>query len=134
MQSNDPITPTRPEFLRLARTHTLIPVYRRLTADLETPVSAFLRLAADEPECFLLESVENGEKVGRYTFMGIRPYRKITARGNSIHLLENGKQRTKLRLDVSRPDGAAPIEIAGGRRDRHLRTRCDAARTARTAS
>ena len=64
--------------------HTLVPVYRTLTADLETPVSAFLRLAADEPESFLLESVEGGEKVGRYTFIGTRPYRKILARGSSI--------------------------------------------------
>src|SRR5258708_3101133 len=47
--------PALPEFLKLARTHTLIPVCRRLVADLETPVSAFLRLAADEPESFLLE-------------------------------------------------------------------------------
>jgi anthranilate synthase component 1 len=94
MQSNDPITPSRQEFLRLARTHTLVPVYRRLTADLETPVSAFLRLAADEPESFLLESVENGEKIGRYTFMGVRPYRKITARGTDIHMVEKGRHRT----------------------------------------
>ena len=53
----------RKEFLALAREHTLVPVVRRLTADLETPVSAFLRLAWDEPECFLLESVENGQQV-----------------------------------------------------------------------
>lgn len=94
MQSSDPIAPARPEFLRLARSHTLVPVYRRLTADLETPVSAFLRLAADEPESFLLESVENGEKVGRYTFMGVRPYRKIVARGTDIQLTEKGRQRS----------------------------------------
>ena len=78
------ISPSRAEFLRLAATHTLVPVYRTLTADLETPVSAFLRLAADEPQSFLLESVEGGEKVGRYTFIGIRPYRTILSRGSSI--------------------------------------------------
>ncbi len=49
--------PSRAEFLQLARTHTLVPVYRTLTADLETPVTAFLRLADNEPEAFLLESV-----------------------------------------------------------------------------
>ena len=53
--------PTSTNSLTLARTHTLVPVYRTVAADLETPVSAFLRLAADEPECFLLESVEGGE-------------------------------------------------------------------------
>ncbi len=89
--SNDISTPNRAAFLRLARTHTLVPVYRTLTADLETPVSAFLRLAADEPECFLLESVEGGEKVGRYTFIGVRPYRKILAHGNQIEVSEQGK-------------------------------------------
>ncbi|HEV2618343.1 MAG TPA: chorismate-binding protein, partial [Acidobacteriaceae bacterium] len=61
-----------------------MPVYRVVTADLETPVSAFLRLAADEPEAFLFESVEGGEHVGRYTFIGIEPYKKITARGSAI--------------------------------------------------
>src|SRR5450755_2441872 len=94
MRSPLPSTPLRPEFLRLARAHTLVPVYRRLTADLETPVSAFLRLAADEPECFLLESVEGGEKVGRYTFIGVRPYWKIVSRGSSLEVTEDGAVRT----------------------------------------
>jgi anthranilate synthase component 1 len=94
MRSNELATPDRVTFLRLARTHTLVPVYRSITADLETPVSAFLRLAAGEPECFLLESVEGGEQVGRYTFMGIRPYRKLVARGSSIEITEDGKTRS----------------------------------------
>jgi anthranilate synthase component 1 len=84
--SSDPeaLFPALPEFLTLARAHTLVPVCRRLVADLETPVSAFLRLAAEEPECFLLESVEGGEKLGRYTFMGVRPARKLVARNGEI--------------------------------------------------
>src|ERR1700757_153963 len=93
MPEKDTVSPPRKEFLRLAATHSLVPVYQTLTADLETPVSAFLRLAADEPECFLLESVEGGEKVGRYTFIGIRPYRKIVARGRAIAIKEKGKER-----------------------------------------
>ena len=59
--------------------HSLIPVTRTVTADLETPVSAFLRIASEAPEAFLLESVEGGEHVGRYTFIGIEPYKKMTA-------------------------------------------------------
>ena len=94
MQEKDTISPPRKEFLRLASSHSLVPVYRTLTADLETPVSAFLRLAEDEPECFLLESVEGGAKVGRYTFIGIRPYCKIVARGRSIVMTEKGKRRS----------------------------------------
>jgi anthranilate synthase component 1 len=93
MPSPETSLPSRAEFLKLARTHTLVPLYRTLTADMETPVTAFLRLAAEEPECFLLESVENGEKIGRYTFIGIRPFRKITSRGRSIEITENGKLR-----------------------------------------
>jgi anthranilate synthase component 1 len=91
--------PSLRDFLKLARNHSLVPVYRTVTADLETPVSAFLRVAQKpngdpEPEAFLLESVEGGEHVGRYTFIGIEPYKKITARGTFITIEENGKRRT----------------------------------------
>ena len=89
-----PQVPSRSEFARLAREHTLVPVYRTVTADLETPVSAFLRIAAKEPEAFLLESVEGGEHVGRYTFIGIEPYKKIVARGRSITVDERGARQS----------------------------------------
>ncbi len=85
--------PALKDFEQYAVLHTLVPVYRRLNADLETPVTAFLRLAAEEPECFLLESVEGGEKIGRYTFIGIRPYKRITARGQRLEVTENGRTR-----------------------------------------
>jgi anthranilate synthase component 1 len=93
------VEPPRAEFLKLAKTHSLVPVVRRLTADLETPVSAFLRLAAEEPECFLLESVEGGEKVGRYTFIGVRPYRRVVARAGSLEIYE-GRRRTHVEADI----------------------------------
>ncbi len=86
--------PSANEFLKLARKHTLVPVYRTVTADLETPVSAFLRIAAEEPEAFLLESVEGGEHVGRYTFIGIQPYKKMVARGQTITVREGRRERT----------------------------------------
>jgi anthranilate synthase component I len=97
MRSDVTALPARAEFLKLARTHTLVPLYRTLTADLETPVTAFLRLAGDEPECFILESVEGGENVGRYTFIGIRPYRKMVSRGTSIEITEKGRTQSKIR-------------------------------------
>ena len=90
-QTQSPNLPALKDFERLAAKHSLVPVYRSLTADLETPVSAFLRLAADEPECFMLESVEGGERVGRYTFIGIRPYKRIVAHGTAIEVTEGGK-------------------------------------------
>ena len=86
--------PSAADFLKLSRKHSLVPVFRTVTADLETPVSAFLRIAAEEPEAFLLESVEGGEHVGRYTFIGIQPYKKIVSRGTSITLHQGRKRRT----------------------------------------
>jgi anthranilate synthase component 1 len=76
--------PDYKEFSRLARTATLVPVAKTVAADLRTPVSAFLSVAAEEPNAFLLESVEGGEKIGRYTFLGARPYMILTARGRQI--------------------------------------------------
>ena len=91
--------PSRKEFLALARTHTLVPVCRTLMADLETPVSAFLRAAWGQRECFLLESVEGGEQVGRYTFIGFTPFKRIVARGREIAITE-GRKTTHLQGDV----------------------------------
>jgi anthranilate synthase component 1 len=86
--------PSASDFLKLSRKHSLVPVYRTVTADLETPVSAFLRIAAEEPEAFLLESVEGGKHVGRYTFIGVQPYKKIVSRGQQITVHEGRRQRT----------------------------------------
>jgi anthranilate synthase component 1 len=91
--------PSSQEFVKLSRSHTLVPVYRTVTADLETPVSAFLRVTRrpngePEPEAFLLESVEGGEHVGRYTFIGIEPYKKIVSRGRAITVEEGGRRRS----------------------------------------
>jgi anthranilate synthase component 1 len=89
--SLNPVLPSRKDFLALAKEHTLVPVCRILTADLETPVSAFLRAAWPERECFMLESVENGEQVGRYTFIGLKPFKRIVARGRNITITEGRK-------------------------------------------
>src|ERR1700756_2162551 len=85
-------TPNARDFAALARKHTLVTVARTITADLETPVSAFLRIAAAEPEAFLLESVEGGEHVGRYTFIGIQPYKRMVARGTRITVREGRRE------------------------------------------
>jgi anthranilate synthase component I len=111
------VQPSRKEFLALAREHTLVPVYRTLTADLETPVSAFLRAAWQERECFLLESVEGGEQVGRYTFIGVAPYKRIVAHGGRIEITE-GKRTTRIAGDVfavlrDALSGHRPARIAG---------------------
>ena len=80
------ILPDFREFSRLARDATLVPVAKSISADLLTPVSAFLAIAAGEPHAFLLESVEGGEKIGRYTFLGVRPFLRLESRGDQITL------------------------------------------------
>jgi anthranilate synthase component 1 len=84
------IVPTRAEFHSLARTGKLVPVYREVFADHDTPVSAFRKID-DGPYSFLLESVEGGEKWGRFSLLGSRPSRVFIARGGSCELHENGK-------------------------------------------
>jgi anthranilate synthase component I len=93
------IYPDYTEFLRLASESTLVPVVRSIAADLLTPVSAFLSIAAQEPYSFLLESVERGEQIGRYTFLGARPYLQLQARGNQI-VTRRGRERRKQRGDA----------------------------------
>jgi anthranilate synthase component I len=88
------LRPDYQEFSRLARDSTLVPVVKSVTADLLTPVSAFLAIAAKEPESFLLESVERGEHIGRYTFLGARPYMQVQARDGEV-ILQRGKRREK---------------------------------------
>ncbi|MFZ0394264.1 MAG: anthranilate synthase component I [Terracidiphilus sp.] len=109
------VHPSRQEFLKLAREHTLVPVCRTVTADLETPVSAFLRAAWSAPECFLLESVEGGEQVGRYTFIGLAPYKRIVARGRSLAITE-GRRTTHIEGDVF----AALRDALGGHKPARL--------------
>jgi len=86
------LRPDYKEFSCLAREFTLVPVVKSVTADLLTPVSAFLAIAAAEPDAFLLESIERGEQIGRYTFLGARPYLQVKARGEDV-LLQRGKSR-----------------------------------------
>jgi anthranilate synthase component I len=93
------LRPDRKEFERLAQSASLVPVVRIVTADLQTPVSAFLSLAAGERHAFLLESVEGGEKVGRYTFLGIRPYMVVSAANDEI-VVERGRTRERHQGDI----------------------------------
>ena len=69
--------PTLEEVKKLKKKGNLVPIYRELVADLETPVSAFLKINRDG-NSFLLESVEGGERLARYSFIGTEPYKIIT--------------------------------------------------------
>src|ERR1700757_56153 len=93
------LQPDFKEFSRLARESTLVPVVKTVSADLLTPVSAFLAIAANEPHAFLLESAEKGEQVGRYTFLGARPYMRLRARGSAIEI-QRGRHRENYQGDI----------------------------------
>lgn len=69
----------------------LIPVYREILADMETPVSALMKLSTHH-YVFLLESVEGGEKWGRYTFLGTDPHTIFTIRREDVLICENGNE------------------------------------------
>ncbi len=86
------IVPTRAEFRALAAGGKLVPVYREIFADCETPVSAFLKID-DGAHAFLLESVEGGEKWGRFSILGSRPSLIFTARGGRCEIQERGVTR-----------------------------------------
>src|SRR5690242_21692735 len=93
------IRPEYKEFARLAREATLVPVVKSVAADFLTPVSAYLAVAEKEPNAFLLESVEGGEKIGRYTFLGARPYMRVRSRGERI-VIERGAKREEREGDI----------------------------------
>jgi anthranilate synthase component 1 len=81
--------PSRDEFVALARDHTVVPVWREVLADLETPVSAFVKLVGaglDDPSGFLLESVEHAERWGRFSFIGRDPALTMVVRGRTVEL------------------------------------------------
>ncbi|MDY7006559.1 MAG: anthranilate synthase component I [Cyanobacteriota bacterium] len=75
------IFPDFSQFSQLAKQGNFVPVYQEWVADLDTPVSAWYRVCAGQPYSFLLESVEGGEKIGRYSFLGCDPLWTLEARG-----------------------------------------------------
>src|SRR5229473_867389 len=86
------ICPDYKEFSRLTRESTLVAVVKSVMADLLTPVSAFLAISRGEKHAFLLESIERGEQIGRYTFLGARPYMQLGTRAEEV-VIEKGKKR-----------------------------------------
>jgi anthranilate synthase component 1 len=75
--------PTFDEFTELAKSHTVVPVYRRLVGDTLTPVSAFCKMREGD-RAFLFESVVGGERIGRYSFLGSGPFQLFEATRESI--------------------------------------------------
>ncbi len=81
------------EFVELSRRGTFVPVYKEVLADLFTPVSAFLKIAEDADYAFLLESVEGGERVARYSFLGKDPFLVLKTENGQTVLEQAGETR-----------------------------------------
>ncbi len=97
--------PSLPEVENLADQGNIIPVYRELPADLETPVSIYLKLQ-DEGSGYLLESITGGERVSRYSFIGVRPKAILSAKDNEVYIGSSGYGRT-----VSLDDKLDPLAV-----------------------
>jgi anthranilate synthase component 1 len=98
--------PSQTEFLKLAGKGNLIPVTRRILADLETPLTAYRKIRG-QGESFLFESVAGGEHIGRYSFVGCNPRAIIRQDGARVEVIEAGKVTAQYTVEA----GAA----AGGR-------------------
>jgi anthranilate synthase component 1 len=85
--------PTLADVKNLTSQGNLCPIYREIMADLETPVSAYLKIARG-PYSFLLESVEGGEHIARYSFLGSDPYMVLRLDGGTAHATQNGYKQT----------------------------------------
>jgi len=84
----DTYYPDQKEFLRLSKKANLIPVFKKINADLDTPVSAFLKIKEKAKESFLLESVEGQEKIARYSFLGVNPSLLFKSKAKSIYIYD----------------------------------------------
>src|SRR5438093_3960743 len=97
--------PPRPEYLELAKAHSLVPVYRQLVGDTLTPVTAFCKIQEGD-WAFLFESVVNGERLGRYSFLGAGPFLRFQAFDHRVQI-----QRTGLPLEeTEHPDPLRLLE------------------------
>src|SRR6267142_4082618 len=83
-------SPSLEQFRKLAEHGNLIPVTRRLLADIETPLSAYRKIRGQD-ESFLFESVEGGEHLGRYSFVGCNPRAIVRQNRNTVEIVENGR-------------------------------------------
>jgi len=102
-------SPTLEAFQKLATQGNLIPVARRILADLETPLSAYRKIRG-AGESFLFESVEGGEHVGRYSFVGCNPRAVIRQDGGHVQLFENGRVTESFVVGRDVKDGLEVVE------------------------
>lgn len=85
------ILPSYNEVKKLSKKGNVLPIYTEILADMETPISAYLKIAQNEDYSFLLESVSGENKFARYTFLGSNPYIKVKAKDDKITFYKNGE-------------------------------------------
>jgi anthranilate synthase component I len=102
-------SPTPEAFLKLAAQGNVIPVTRRLLADIETPLSAYRKIRG-AGESFLFESVEGGEHIGRYSFVGCNPRAVIRQTGDRVEVIENGRVIETAVVGKDVKDGLVVVE------------------------
>ena len=105
-------SPTKDEFCRLAKQGNLIPVTRRLLADQETPLTAYRKIRG-QGESFLFESVEGGEHLGRYSFVGCNPRGMIRQSGDLVEWIEGGQVIETFNV-VGRGGGQGSNDVTDG--------------------
>lgn len=103
--------PKKSEFVRLAKKGNLIPVYTEVLADTETPVSAFSKIAKDNS--FLLESVEKGENIGRYSFIGVNPYEIVYSIDDKVFLSDKIVGNNPLKVLKKILSEYKPVKVEG---------------------
>lgn len=91
--------PERKKFIKIAKKGLVVPIYREILADLATPVSAFRKLSKKSKYSFLLESVEGGENIGRYSFLGIDPYLTFQSKNNKYQTVSINRKKQGLTND-----------------------------------
>lgn len=96
------IKPSLKEFLKYSKKANVIPVYKEINADLDTPVSAFLKIKQGEYS-FLLESVEGQEKIARYSFLGVNPALIFKSKGRQIEIIDCRKNKSRRFLTSRTP-------------------------------
>jgi anthranilate synthase component 1 len=96
------IYPSFKEFLLLSKEANVIPVYKEINADLDTPVSAYLKMKKDEYS-FLLESVEGQEKIARYSFLGSRPSLIFRSKGKHIEIAQPAQHSVRRFVTATDP-------------------------------
>jgi anthranilate synthase component 1 len=106
--------PSKEKFIELTKKGNLVPIYKEILADIETPVSAFVKIKKSD-YAFLLESVEGEEKYARFSFLGDNPSLIFMSKGNFVKIIEAKESKMSIREFISKRDPLDDIKQIMGR-------------------